>query len=307
MTLKQPLKYPFRVLRGMARLRTQKKRNNKVIFRHEGGIAIKQPPFSYGDLLRPTKLNMIDLCYTYAKRGDKEPLLRHVIFQLYQQSILDKQKSIIDIGCWLGDNALVWSQLLENNAQVYAIDPSAENIAFGQQLAEINQCDNISWFQEACSDKEGIQLYYQGRLNHAEFNEHGLGKPSPKTSTTIDCLIGEENFDNIGLFHLDVEGFEQKVLNGSLSLLEKSRTAILFEQHIAQEDTRAICEFLGKFNYEIFMINEVMPKVYLDCRNFLALPKEQKFDGILEVNQPHGSADGIWYAALGGALLRVEV
>jgi FkbM family methyltransferase len=238
-------------------------------------------------------------------RPKKEVLLRKLVHALYENGTIDRTRDIVDIGAWLSDNAILWSIFLRAPGVVYAIDPAPDNIAFGKSVAEMNGRKNIKWAQCVCSDRAGVRLHYQGKLNHARFNSEGLGRASGLVTTTLDELVGEERWSAVGLMHVDVEGFEMNVLRGALQIIDASRPVVLFEQHISKENVMEIRDLLRSKGYQVYMINEVLPGCSLDCRNFIAVPDGLGIDDALKVDPQDGRDEDVWYATLGGALLQV--
>lgn len=278
----------------------------EVTFPDEGGVTIRLPNLSIADAFRAGGAAMARRCGLFVTRPNHEVLLRTIIYRLYDAALLDRRKSIIDIGSWIADNALVWSRFLDAaHARVYAIDPSFENIEFGNTLAKINNITNIAWRQAVCDDQGGKTLCYEGPMDQCSFNTAGRGYLSKIKSTTVDDLIGPRGWSEIGLMHVDVEGFEHFVLRGSINILTESRPFIVFEQHICHDDLNSLSEFLGELGYEIFMVNEVLPGCNLDCRNFLALPRGTNIPTRAEewlshppIRQAHWAIPGPWLVAL---------
>jgi FkbM family methyltransferase len=268
------------VLRFLKNLRTRvmgihslRNDDSNVIFVDENRISLKLPRLSYIGILRRSQYGTIDRCISFATRPAAEVLLRNIVCKFYDQGILDKKKSVIDIGAWISDNAIIWAKTIDSEfAKVYAIDPSSDNIVFGKIVSELNGVKNISYHQNICSDMAGVELFFEGALDHATFNVEGKGAKSQSVSTTIDSIVAKKNHGSIGLLHIDVEGFEMLVIKGAERVILDSKPFILFEQHISQEKSEIICEYLRDRGYKIYMINEVLPGCNLDCRNFLAIP-----------------------------------
>ncbi len=281
------------------------KSNNFVVtFKHEGNIDIVLPSVNLHGMFSGKNRKRLKDIYMFSRRPDSEALLRKVIYLLYQNGIISTQQSIVDIGSWLSDNVVVWSKYLDGkHARVYAIDPSASNIEFGKTIASMNGCNNISWNIAVCSDREGDELFFPGDLSHTRFNEDGEGVPSPLKTTTLDSIVGKANWSSIGLVHIDVEGFEKKVLSGAKGLIEGSRPVVLFEQHIATEDPSEVFSLLQPHDYRLYMINEVLPDSALDCRNFIAFPAEMDVSVIAEAKTADNAESDIWYATVGNLLI----
>ena len=272
-------------------------------FSHEGGIQVLMPKLRFVDILCSEGQQNIDHSHKFNSRPMQEVLLRHLVYQLFELEIVDRSRSVVDIGCWLGDNAIVWAKLISGNSNVYAIDPSKENLKFAEKLSVLNNCDNVIWLNEVCMDKANLELHYLGKLDHAAFNTNGIGTKAPKKSTTIDGLIGAKNFGKIGLLHLDVEGSEKRVLEGSLEVINSSKPIVLFEQHIDIEDPFEIIDILKKFEYQTYMINEIIPDALTDCRNFLSVPRNLDISPLIGLNKILGENKAIKPAVWGGAMV----
>ena len=275
-----------------------------VKFIHEGDLEIRVPNIRIADYLSGRTRQTISNTYAFSHRASAEALLRRLVFDFYKTGTLNKDKSIIDIGAWLSDNAIIWSTLINSDkARVYAIDPSAENIEFGKVLAQLNGRQNISWHVAACAEAEGQPLYYQGSLGHTRFNQEGDGQASPVETTTLDALVGENNQDKIGLVHIDVEGMEREVLAGAREIISRSKPAVLFEQHIGEEDPLEVFGLLKDHGYRLYMINEILSNSATNCRNFFAIPPDMILPELPPVDLASGRQQGIVYATSGTALV----
>ncbi len=184
--------------------------------------------------------------------------------------------NIIDLGAWIGDNSVPWAINLPNST-IYSIDPARENIDFIKDVAALNDIKNIDRLQYAVSDNVET-LSTNGHISHCSFvynNPHNNGKHK-EYAVTLDSLHVDELIKNIGMIHLDVEGMEYRVLKGGNNVINKYRPIITFEQHLNIDDTKIIKSFLEEKQYNIYMINEILPGCRPDCRNFLALPYDTK-------------------------------
>lgn len=276
----------------------------KVVFKNDGDAEFIMPRLNIFDaLFFPS--DQFDKQSSLFFRPGKEVLLRKVIFNLFETGYLNKQKSIIDIGCWLSDNTLPWARMLTDGGVVHAVDPSRENLNFGESIARLNNIFNVNWVEGVCSDVANMPLSFEGTIDHAQFSD------SPQLSdtimsTTLDNIIDASNCQDISLIHVDVEGFENKVLRGAEAIIDRCRPTILFEQHIAKEDIASIADFLRAKDYRIFMVNEVLTDCSLDCRNFIALDNLRQLPSMLDVNHHLGREEGVFYASLDGPLISVD-
>lgn len=278
-----------------------KNTNFSINFYHEGNIFIKLPKVSALHALTG-KWSTLKRNSDFALRPTSEVLLRRTIFDMYESEFISSQLSIIDIGCWIADNSIVWSQLLSKNGRVFAIDPSSENINFGKHIAKLNNIENINWVQAVCAEKEGIKLGFDGSIHHTSF--YRATSKNYLISSSIDSIIKDDSFA-IGLLHVDVEGSELSVLKGSREVISRDRPVISFEQHISKENLQTIYEYIKSFDYRIFMINEVLPGNALDCRNFLAIPQEKGLPNLKEFNQSDSRDIDIYSAVIGPAIIEI--
>lgn len=204
-------------------------------------------------------------------RGDCEKSLRVITKKLYDESFLDVNKNIIDLGAWIGDNSIPWAKMIKGS--VFSIDPSEENAKYINRLCNINNIDNIKIITKCISDKDET-VYFNDNLIHAQFNT-SAGQNSIKASS-LDSLLKDRKIYEINYIHLDVESFEYKVLLGASYLVDKYKPTITWEHHLSEVDTKLIVEFLRKKGYITFLINERFPHCRSDCRNFISIQANKK-------------------------------
>ena len=281
--------------RGLKRL------DYTIEFVNEGSIKVRLPEVSAIEIILGIGIS-VDRNTDYQNRPFAEVLLRKTIYELYESGYISRKLSVIDIGSWISDNSIVWSNYLSDTAKVIAIDPSRDNIAYGQNLAKVNNIENIKFVQAVCADKSGIKLDFDGKIDHASFKASTT--QNYILSNTIDEIVAEEDL-TIGLLHVDVEGFELLVLKGAMSVITRDLPVISFEQHISKENVNDVTSYLKGFNYRIFMVNEVLPGCSLDCRNFLAFPPEKGLPELTSFNQQNGRDLGIYSAVIGDTLIEI--
>lgn len=278
-----------------------KRMDYTIDFVNEGSIKVRLPEVSTIENILGIGVSAKRNC-EYQNRPFAEVLLRKTIYELYESGYISRDLSVIDIGSWISDNSIVWANYLLGLAKVIAIDPSKNNITYGQNLAKINNVENIKFVQAVCADKSGIKLDFEGSIDHASFRVSTT--QNYILSTTIDEIIAEEGLP-VGLLHVDVEGFELSVLKGAMSVIARDLPVISFEQHISKENVNDITSYLKSFNYRIFMVNEVLPGCHLDCRNFLAFPSEKGLPELTSFNQQNGRDLGIFSATIGDTLIEI--
>ena len=118
-------------------------------------------------------------------------------------------------------------------------------------------------------------------MHHCEFvaNDSMQNKVA---AYSLDNLLEEKVITDIGYIHLDVEGMEGLILEGSATLIGTYRPFISFEQHLNTDNYNEICRGLRDKNYIVYLINEILVGCRTDCRNFLAIPAEKHPDNFLK-------------------------
>jgi len=157
---------------------------------------------------------------------------------------------IIDVGAHIGDLAIPLALALTNIGRrdiiVYAIDPSKEKCDFMKKMAKINSIENIRILNYGLSDSEQIMGHDANDLN---FKNTGSQKWEKKINdsveynkttyddertlfVTTDSLFLKKEIGPIGIYHIDVEGHEIELLNGSKALIDKFKPLIFIESFI---------------------------------------------------------------------------
>ncbi|MFQ5643938.1 MAG: FkbM family methyltransferase [Thiogranum sp.] len=242
-------------------------------FPDEGGQSVIFPRVSLMDCLFRYSWEGVRNSRIFLTRAMHEVLFRKIVYLLYTNGIISRNRSVVDIGAWIGDNALIWAGFLEGEAaSVIAVDPSPSNIAYLEGLARFNRVDNIVPVVAVCSDEEGRELVYEGDIDHTAFADTARNARGKLSSTTIDAIIRGAGDIDVGFFHIDVEGMEKDVLTGSFEMIRKSLPVICFEQHIESDPVGEILAMLDGQGYSSYMLNEALPDCNLDCRNILSFP-----------------------------------
>ena len=181
-----------------------------------------------------------DLKERFAWGSNKEKKFRIITKLLIDKGIIDMNKNIIDLGSWIGDNSLLWAKMI--NGTVYAIDPSENNIKIILTMQKLNEIDNIITIQKPISNKIEKVEVSKGHIDHATFKSSDNGIETD----TLDNLYEKNIINNIGFIHLDVEGFEYKVLEAAQKIISNFRPIICTESH---EGDKNVEPLIKKHNY----------------------------------------------------------
>ena len=215
----------------------------------------------------------------FKTRDNHEVIFRRINTYLIKNKII--QNNIIDLGAWIGDNSIPWAKNIDGI--VYAIDPCHENCDFINKTCEVNQIKNVKTIQCAISNVNEL-LTTNDNLFHCSFiyGNPLLSGINKVNAVSLDFLYETKHIENIGYIHLDVEGMEYKVIEGSRNLIDNCRPIISFEQHLLIDDYDIILSYFKNKNYRIFLIDEILPGCRYDCRNSFAFPNEICNESLIE-------------------------
>lgn len=222
----------------------------------------------------------------FKTRDNHEVLFRRINTFLINNNVIQKNKNIIDLGAWVGDNSIPWAKNI--NGVVYAIDPSPSNISFIKNTCDLNNINNVEALEYAISDSHEL-LSTNDNINHCSFFYGNPGKNGRTKlhAVSLDYLYDENIIDNIGYIHLDVEGMEYKILQGSTNILKTFKPIISFEQHLELDDYSEILTYLNDNGYCVFLVDEILPGCRPDCRNSFAFPSEMFSDELIRSINEH--------------------
>jgi len=229
----------------------------------------------------------------FGSRNEHEVMFRRISTYLINNGHI--RGNIVDLGAWIGDNALPWSKnmaKLDPYPLVYSIDPSPDNCQFIRDLASLNNIKNIRVIQKAISDKREV-LSTNEDLTHCSFvsDDDSLTKQNQVKAWPLDDLYNAGEIADVAYIHLDVEGMENRVVAGAEKLINTYKPIIAFEQHLEQDPFLELSEHIAAKGYIVYLINEVLPGCRPDCRNFIAFPKIRFDSKIVEVLNAHLGQD----------------
>tara|TARA_Y100000389_G_scaffold512_1_gene461 strand:- start:900 stop:1667 length:768 start_codon:yes stop_codon:yes gene_type:complete len=181
---------------------------------------------------------------------------------VYKKIILD-DFTIIDVGANIGWHTIQFGLL---GKEVHAFEPVKSN--FYQLCGNVvinNLIDKITLYEEALSNKSeslGIvaqEDFYESPLWSRNTNKqvfHNCG--GIELGNTDNSNITANTLDSFSitpdLIKIDVEGFELKVLQGSMKTLNNHKPIVLIELHPENTDNETIKTILLSLGYKMYLI-----------------------------------------------------
>ncbi len=171
------------------------------------------------------------------------------------EKFLHPAKDAIEIGSNIGTHTVPMARKLSNTGRrLLAVEP--QPIIFQNLCANIslNALFNVVAENMACSDVAGtlsfesVDYRQPNNSGGTSMREDGSGSQRVR-SLPLDAIV-PDGFD-IGLIKIDVEGFEQKVLEGAKETIAKHRPIIYLENDRV-ESSQALIECLWALNYRVW-------------------------------------------------------
>jgi FkbM family methyltransferase len=175
-------------------------------------------------------------------------------------------KVIYDVGAFEGIFTMYFAKAVGPRGRVVAFEPHPANQARVHEHLELNEIDNVTVVHAGVGDRVGeLRLASSadtGRATADEALQRRLEASGAQVGvvtaplTTIDGEIAARDLPAPDLVKIDVEGFEQQVLEGMRSTIEAHRPDILVEIHGADLDAkranaRGVTERLLDAGYEV--------------------------------------------------------
>lgn len=206
------------------------------------------------------------------------------------KTLAPQSRVFFDIGANVGYFSFLVKQLAPT-CKVYSFEPLPKNIIAYKKNQKLNSFSDMN-LQEVCvADREGeteflippIEESGWGRMAHRELFS---GEKIQRQVVTLDYFIKTQALDRLDLMKIDVEGYEFKVLQGALTLIETFRPKICIELNepcLLDTGTSGeeIFAFFKKHKYGMYAIDSKglrkvdTPVPYYPYLNYFALPEEK--------------------------------
>ncbi len=190
--------------------------------------------------------------------GVYEPPTARIIAHL-----LNKGDTFIDIGANSGFFTLLAARQVGSDGQVLSFEPVPAMSTRLKQNLTLNGFSHVKLFNVALSDTKGVLTLFEGPEGHKGISslrkiENSIDQIQVKT-IPLDELPDLPR--RVNVVKIDVEGAEQKVLNGMTHLLERDKPSIVIEitdDYLSAFGHSAIglATFLTSRGYRMYEIGE---------------------------------------------------
>jgi FkbM family methyltransferase len=170
-------------------------------------------------LLVPPRLYIRYIAYKEKMRGERElSLLPHLV---------ERRKISIDIGANKGAYTYFLSKL---SREVLAFEPNPRIFP----ILEKAVAANVTAYPVALSDRSGVATFRIPKGKKGLSNQRGtlseILTDEPYSEIEVETRrLGDYGLSNIGFIKIDVEGFEQHVIEGAKDTIRENRPILLVE------------------------------------------------------------------------------
>lgn len=170
-------------------------------------------------------------------------------------------KAILDIGANIGNHSLFFATVMHPE-KVYSFEPIKETYDILQTNIKINGLSNIIIpFNVAC----GAEAARGKRQNYNYDNIGGTSILECQDGEFDVCTIDSMKInDDIALIKIDVEGFEEKVILGSLQTIKTNKPIIMVEAFDEADTFWSIYRILSDLGYKCRPFQDKDYVFYLD-------------------------------------------
>lgn len=140
-------------------------------------------------------------------------------------------KAVIDVGGYIGDTVLLFRDLFSKST-IYAFEPQTGNYnSMVQTLAADVESGRLVPVQMGLGDKKATMRIsgYQGKVDAAASvtRDYGVEELTEDVQIISFDSYAKEHKLNVGVIKVDVEGFEQEIIKGSLKTIKEQRPLLV--------------------------------------------------------------------------------
>jgi FkbM family methyltransferase len=222
----------------------------------------------------------------------EEVLFNTIVQGLFEENVIP-DGDVLDIGANTGDWSCYFACLFRDRI-FHAADPNE----LLKQTLPCKDLSNVHVHTLAMSNAVGkISFKPKGKTAFVGSLESKNSAKGNVDVTTLDIFFQSKN-SHPAFMHLDVEGYEPKLLQGGRATINATRPIFSFEVHMNQSESVATIANVVSMGYSVFLVNEIAGWTE-SCRNMLALPQN--------TSTPLQSSQTWRLAVRSGVLLQVTV
>jgi FkbM family methyltransferase len=189
-----------------------------------------------------------------------------------------------DIGANIGYYTLHLSRIVGNTGRVFAFEPTTWAFQKLQRNLSLNDPENITIERLALSDSEEFEKPLEGFAFQASWpidksSQGNVSSGDTANFTTLDRYIKDNDIESLDFVKIDVDGYEEKVLKGGKSTIERFRPYILIEVcphalSIVGASVGNLLKHLEELEYSFMFVEEPQKPLKIEEIDLLATLKK---------------------------------
>jgi FkbM family methyltransferase len=217
----------------------------------------------YGPMIINIKDDTIGMCiseYGYWGIADIH-LIRDLLTALFPNA---ERMCLLDVGTNIGTHTLAFAKFPFPNIEVHGFEAQREIFYMLAGTIALNNLSNVHCHHRAVSNQSGVEIRipkvdYSAKAN---FGSYELEKAHNSwtsenmyiegTSETVSTIcIDDLGLTDVKLIKIDVEGMEDKVIEGASATINANRPLVFFEAH--KTNLEPVRVSLASRGYAIFL------------------------------------------------------
>jgi FkbM family methyltransferase len=139
----------------------------------------------------------------------------------------------LDVGANIGAHTVYLSALTGNSGQVYAFEPEPYNFSLLKHNVRLNSLNNVVAQRTAIGNRAGVAGM---RLAKSNWGDHRIAATGDieVPMVTLDDALPPATAGKVRFIKIDVQGYEQRVLEGMKRTIEANPNAIIVTEIFPQ-------------------------------------------------------------------------
>ncbi len=174
---------------------------------------------------------------------------------------------VVDVGAYVGLYTIALAQRTGPSGRVYSFEPDPQNCAVLRKHIELNEVsERVEVHQLAVGDKDGFVPFTAGRDSQSVIGSNSFIAEAVRMMR-LDAILPS---DRVDVLKVDVEGFEEKVLQGAEVLLsdKERKPRVIFMEvhpynwHLWGTTSDSLINRLTKSGYDVLDLkNQIVSKI----------------------------------------------
>lgn len=190
-----------------------------------------------GKTIARTFANDMELFVDLRDQGIGRPLYIYREYEptetLFLTKTLRPGMVFVDVGANIGYYTTLAAKIVGPSGRVIAIEPDLHNYGLLRRNIRRNRFRNCSLHNIALGASAGVVQIYASTVNYGDHRVYDGGdeRLAKKVQIdTADSIFEREAIDHVDVLKMDVQGFEQKVLEGMQLTFNKSKNMIILSE-----------------------------------------------------------------------------